>query len=169
MDNIPTPPRSCASAPRVGLFLKLMAAFAVVVLTVGVLVTWLAGRATRQEFHLYTTEAGQFRAERLSPLLTDYYQINGGWEGVESALSLPQMDSMRGTPPFARDTGGRRSNIDMWRVIGAQVLVADATGRVVADSAGELIGLQLDADSLTAGAPIWSGEQQVGTALVTFG
>jgi len=172
MDNIPTPPRSCASAPRVGLFLKLMAAFAVVVLTVGVLVTWLAGRATRQEFHLYTTEAGQFRAERLVPFLASYYQTNGGWEDVEIALSLPQMDGMdgmKGPPPFARDTGGRRSNIDMWRVIGAQVLVADATGRVVADSAGELIGLQLDADSLTAGAPIWSGEQQVGTALVTFG
>ena len=52
-----------------GLFARLMGAFVVIVLVVGVLVTWLAGRATREEFHLYVTEADQLRANRLAPLL----------------------------------------------------------------------------------------------------
>lgn len=151
---------------HVGLFLKLLAAFVVVVLVVGVLVTWLTSRATRQEFRLYTTTIGQRQAERLAPLLTLYYRMNRSWDGVDQVLSAPQMDMMD------RHQGGMMApaaETDMWHMLGNQVLVVGADGVIVADSTGELIGASVDAESRAAGAAILVDGEQVGTVLVTVG
>jgi two-component system OmpR family sensor kinase len=152
--------------PRPGLFLKLLAAFVIVVLVVGILVTWLTDRATRQEFRLYTTTIGQRQAERLAPLLTAYYLVAGSWEGVEGLLTAPQMGMMGWRPEGMM---GRPGDTDMWHMLGNQVLIVDAKGEIVADSRDELIGAKVDAESLSAGAPIVAGGEQVGTVLVTVG
>jgi signal transduction histidine kinase len=139
-----------------------MAAFIIVVLTVAVLATWLAGQATRQEFHGYTTMAGQMQAQRIAPYLADYYRSAGSWDNVEFALTYtPSGMAMR------RTEVGRRPAWDMWQMMDAQVLVADAQGRIVADTGGELTGRQLDEASLAVGAPIMVGDTRVGTVLVT--
>ncbi len=158
--------RSRTWRPRAGLFLKLLAAFVIVVLVVGILVTWLTGRATRQEFRLYTTSIGQRQAERIAPLLTVFYLINRSWEGVEEVLTAPQMGMMT-----RRQEGmlGRPGEMDMWHMLGNQVLIADAKGEIVADSRDELIGAKVDSESLSAGASIVVDGKQVGTVLVTVG
>jgi signal transduction histidine kinase len=149
-----------------GLFPKLLAAFAVVVLTVGLLVVFLVGRATREEFHLYTSTVGQRQAERFAPFLADYYALQGSWDGVQDLLAFTP-EGMRGM----HGSGMGRGNMgpDMWQMMGMQLLVVDAGGQIVADSYGELQGKQVDGDSLAIGEPIWVGNEQVGTALVTTG
>jgi two-component system OmpR family sensor kinase/two-component system sensor histidine kinase BaeS len=143
-----------------------LAAFGAVVLAVGLLVVFLVGRATREEFHLYTTAVGQRQAERLAPLLADYYARQGTWDGVEDVLAF-SAGGIRGM----HGMGGGRGTMsgDMWQMMGMQLLVANATGQIVADSAGELVGKQIDADSIAYGEPIWLGSEQIGTALVTTG
>jgi signal transduction histidine kinase len=167
MANTSTPPEN--RRPRYllrGLFPRLLGAFAIVVLAVGLLVVFLAGRATRQEFHLYTTAVGQRQAERLAPLLADYYANQGSWSGVEELLEF----TVAGTRGMHGMGAGRSAmGSDMWQMMGMQLLVVDATGRIVADSVGELVGKQVDADSLAIGEPIWVGDARVGTALVTTG
>ncbi len=60
--------------------------------------------------------------------------------------------------------------MDMWRMMGTQILIADTDGEIVAATDDEeLIGAQVDADSLAAGAPIELDGKLVGTALVTVG
>jgi two-component system OmpR family sensor kinase len=149
-----------------GLFPKLLGAFALVVLTIGLLVVFLVGRATRTEFHLYTSAIGQQQAERFAPFLADYYARQGSWAGVEDLLAFTT-DGVRGM----HGSGMGRGNMgrDMWQMMGTQLLVVDATGQIVADSYGELVGKRVDENSLAIGEPIWVGDEQVGTALVTTG
>ena len=166
-----------------------MGAFVVIVLVVGVLVTWLAGRATREEFHLYVTEGDQLRANRLAPLLAGYYEARSGWDGIDDALTIqfpgPPRIPENATPFFRNRTeephgrfgmmermvGGINAmgGMDMLRVLGTRAIVADPNGEIVADTAGELAGRQVDASTLAAGAPIWSGEEQIGTVWLTSG
>ena len=161
----PRPDRRPRSLLR-GLFPKLLAAFAVVVLTVGLLVVTLAGRATREEFHLYTTLVGRRQAERLAPLLADYYARQGSWAGIEDALAFSPV-AVRGMHGLTMGRGNMGA--DMWQMTGTQLLVVDARGRIVADSAGELVGKQVDADSLALGESVTVDGERVGTALVTTG
>ena len=154
------------SAWRMGLFLKLLATSAIVALVVGVLVTWLVGRATRQEFHLFVTAIGQRQAERIAPLLASYYEFEGSWDGVEAVITFQSSSRLM---PMHRDRMMGEGDLDMWQMMGTQILIADAGGQIVAGSAGELVGVQVDADSLAAGAPIWVDKELVGTALVTVG
>ncbi len=166
-----------------------MGAFIVIVLVVGVLVTWLAGRATREEFHLYVTEADRLRANRLAPLLAGYYEARNGWDGIDDALAIRPLgrpenlaEATQSLPGQTEEPYGRygmmermaggmgaMGGMDMLRVLGTRAIVADPSGEIVGDTAGELTGRQVDAGTLAAGAPIWSGEEQIGTVWLTSG
>ena len=153
---------------RVGLFLKLLASSAVVALVVGVLVTTLVARATRQEFHFFVTSIGQRQAERIAPVLAAYYTFVGSWEGVETIVTYRPNDWSG--PTMRRDGMMMGQNdVDMWRMMGTQILIAGMDGEIVAGSDEELVGARVDPDSLAAGAPIIVNGKQVGTALVTVG
>lgn len=150
-----------------GLFFKLMAAFALVVITVGIFVTWRTSYITRQEFHLFVTNMNQRQAERLAPLLEAYYLTYGRWEGVEELLTYTVED--RSMPMHQNNTPPRPGNTDMWHVMGTEVLIIDPNGKVVAALNTELIGDKVDQDSLKAGVSIWIDNQLVGTVIVSGG
>lgn len=139
---------------RLGLFWRLMGAFLIVVLCMAVLFNWLARRATRDEFTVYTTAASQQQAAVLAQVLGNYYlNNNGSWENLDRALRTPRPGMMRGRPGMLMGP--------------ARVLVADTNGRIVADSQGELHNTLLGNDNLNSGAPITVDGDQVGTVLVT--
>jgi len=73
------------------LWIKLMGAFALVILVGTGLVVFLAGRATTGQFELYVTQTGQQWAARLAPVLADHYARSGSWEGVDVVLRNPWM------------------------------------------------------------------------------
>lgn len=159
---------------RPGLFLKLMAAFVVVLLAMALLSTWLARRATQAEFMLFTTALGERQAELLAPLLADYYRTNGSWEGVNQVLAGGAVESGPGGmmgPGMMRPGGQMMRSGEMWQMMGLRALVVDLGGRVVADSAGDspesIRGEQLAAADLAAGTPIIVDGTRIGTALVT--
>ncbi len=94
---------------RVGLFLKLLASSAIVALVVGVLVTVLAGRATRQQLYFLVSSVGQRQAERIAPLLAAYYEVEGSWDGVEEIITFRPNDWPIAAAPLGRhDEGSER-------------------------------------------------------------
>lgn len=169
---------------RLGLFAKVMIAFVVLIIVGAVLTIWLARRATAEEFVVFTSEMNQQQAGALAPVLADYYRENGSWAGVQAVLETPLtsmmgpgsgmgMGSMMGNrrgPGQGQGQGpGPMAGMSIWQMVGSRVLLADQGGQILADTAGELVGAQLDQEALTAGVPIHVGDRAAGTVLVTAG
>jgi signal transduction histidine kinase len=55
---------------------------------------------------------------------------------------------------------------NMWAMMGLRVVLADARGQVVSDSASTLVGTTLPAAELARGSPIQANEQTLGTIIV---
>lgn len=106
------------------LFWKGMLAFlAVVVVAIGG-VAAIMGWATEQEFRRYALARGGLW-ERVSVALAEYYVVYGSWDGLQETLSvLPRARMMR---PEMGPAGSR------WMM---DFRVADASGRIVADTRG---------------------------------
>ncbi len=157
--------------PQLGFFAKLMGAFIIVVLVVGLLVTWRVGWATQREFDLFASNVSRQQAERLVPLFTAYYELAGGWEGVDELLSIWPGDfaPRRNMPmrPEGMMPGGMGN--DFWRVTEIDVVIVGTDGQVVAASAEEWVGKQVHKEQLAAGAPVWVDGELVGMVLVTVG
>jgi len=160
---------------RNSLIFKLMGAFLLVIAIGGLLISFLTSRATQNAFTLYTTRSGQAWAQRLAPVLADFYVQNGSWNGVDqllqSGLSSTAMGSgmggMMGGNGRGYGPGGPASNGMMTGMVGQRLVLADAQGLVVSDTLGELEGQPLPANELSLGEPVQVGDRQVGTILVT--
>ncbi|MCQ3976650.1 MAG: sensor histidine kinase [Anaerolineae bacterium] len=177
------------------LWLKLMGAFALVILVGTGVIVFLTGRATTGQFELYVTQTGQQWAVRLAPLLADYYARTGSWDGVGTVLGNPWMAGAaapgmkqgwmggegmmggmeegmmghmgEGADHSQRAASGMMMGDSMWATFGNRLILANAEGTVVADTAEALLGTQLPADDVGRGMPIMLNEQQVGTLIVT--
>ncbi|MBL8058664.1 MAG: HAMP domain-containing protein [Anaerolineales bacterium] len=130
------------------LFPKLLLAFLAVIVAGLVAVSFLANQAAAREVHTVMVQGGMTTAAELAQQLADYYRGQGSWTGVEALLS-----------------SGRGMN-GMGGMMGQQLSVADAAGRVVADSAGRRVGQSLSAADLAAALPIEVDGQRVGALLV---
>jgi signal transduction histidine kinase len=141
------------------LWVKLLIGFVLVaVVAVGV-VAVLVNRTTTRQFEIYVSQGRQLRAERLAPEFAAYYARNGGWAGVAEWVADQDLAQAggRGQGRGPGSAGGLSTD---------RLLLADAKGRVVADSQGELASRQLSDLELAVGVPIRVGEQQVGTLLI---
>lgn len=134
---------------KLSLFWKLMAAFAVVVVVTVGGVTLVARQTTANEFRQYAFGGGA-NVDQLVAQMADYYARNGSWTGLQAVVN----------------TGGAAGGRGMMRggMGGPRIIVADAQGNVVADSAGAASG-QMPSAQLAHGAPITVGGQRVGTLL----
>jgi two-component system OmpR family sensor kinase len=148
---------------RNSLIFKLLGAFLLVIAIGAVVNSWLTSRAMDNAFSLYTTRNSQAFAEQLSPVLADYYAQNKSWQGVETALQSGLSSPV--TPGQGRGFGQGRS-ASQWAT-NQRVILADAQGVVINDTAGEMLGHQLSADELGNGAAITVDGSLVGTVLVT--
>jgi two-component system OmpR family sensor kinase/two-component system sensor histidine kinase BaeS len=143
---------------RLSLFWKIMAAFAfVVAVTVsGVIV--IARQTTVSEFRQYMFGGGA-GLDQLAAQLADDYAQNGSWSGAQVLIGGD--DATRGGMMHGGGPGGQGG-------IGRRIIVADAKGDVVADSAGLSSG-QLPSSQLARGVPIVARGQRVGTLLASGG
>lgn len=154
------------------LYLKLVAAFLGVLLLGAVLTVVLTRRATRLAFNTYTTRSAQVWAQRLAPLLADYYERNGNWNGVDMLLHMAEMWPRMRMPQGmmrGRDNSSTASPLQdalAGRLLGQRLILADAQGMVIQDTQGLWIGSTLDTETLNQGAPILVNGQRVGTLLV---
>ncbi len=162
---------------RNSLIFKLIGAFLLVVLIGALVIYGLTSQATQKAFTLYTTRSGQVWAQRLAPVLADYYAQKGNWQGVESILQ--QGLSVAGTSGGIGSGQGKGRGMGQGRGFGAQygggmgamadqrLILADTQGIVVSDTLGDMAGQQLTTSQLQNGAPILVDSQQVGTILVS--
>lgn len=140
------------------LWLKIVGVMAIALLAALGAVGYAYDRAATAGFGVYVSQGRQRWAEALAPQLEAYYARVGSWEGVAAFLSsyaAPGAGRGRGAMAGA---GGPS--------YGQRVIVADAQGRVVADSFGERVGQMLGADDLRQGMPLAVDGQPVGTLLV---
>lgn len=160
------------------LSVKLIAAFALVILLGAAITYAVAGQALANQFRLYVNRRGQLRAESWAPLFSDYYAQTGDWSGVEALLSdLPIISVSGGV--MGRGRGGPRSGqgesgagtamaggYGMGQAAEDYVILSDAAGHVVLDTAGEMVDQTLAPNDLAHGASIMVDGEQVGTLLV---
>ncbi len=163
-----------------------MGAFLLVVAASALVFATLTYRSTRSAFSLYTTRSGQLYAERLAPVLEAYYLENQGWQGVETLLQTENVgntsaSTTEGTlhEPAGQGRGrGQGQGIgsqagsgqgSMWAILGQRLILADAQGEVIADSADQIIGQILSSNQLELGAPLQVNGSLVGSLLVTPG
>ena len=152
------------------LTVKLLLGFVLVSVVAVGLVALLANYITTRQFEVYVSRGRQMRAERLAPYLAQYYQTAGSWEGVETLVE--QLDTSTMPSRGMGTWGGRRMGMSpmmsspmMWFGQADRLILADAAGRVVMDTAGRLEGETLPADSLDEGVPVLAGGSRVGTLL----
>ena len=97
---------------RLRLFLTFIALISV---TLGV-VALFASRSTSSEFQRYVEYGGMARRRQFEAMLARYHSQTGTWEGVQRLVE------------------------QMGQISGERIILADETGRVVADSGNKLVG-----------------------------
>jgi signal transduction histidine kinase len=154
---------------RHSLFFRLLGAFALVILALGVIVAVLVNRVTASQFRLYSDRNGQVLAAQAATQLAGYYAQQGSWQGSEAVFqNSGRMMGSGGRGMMGSMMGaGAASGSNMWGMMGLRAVLADAQGQVISDSADVLNGQTLPAAELTMGAPIQVDRQIVGTVLVT--
>ncbi len=162
------------------LWLKLIGAFALVIVIGTGLVVILVSQTTAGQFELYITRTGQQWATHLAPVLASYYARTGTWERVDAVLRNPWSSGasnvgmmhdgvMDGDRGWTEQGGMRGSDMmnDMWAWSGDRLILVQADGTVVADTANTLVGSRLPADAIAQGTPILLRERKIGTLIVT--
>jgi signal transduction histidine kinase len=135
--------------PHTSLFWKLMLAFVLVVLVAVGGATLVTRQITTSEFRrLRLGEMLGAVDQALVQSLADYYASHGNWEGVASILS----------PGRGSGRAGRGN--------GPPLILVNADGRVVVDTAGDEVGVQLSSPQLASGEPILVNGKRVGTLLI---
>jgi len=166
------------------LWLKLMGAFLLIVLIGVGIDTFLVSRSTRTQFSQYINQNGRAIARQLAPTLAQHYARQGSWQGVESLLDNPWGSTMMNDgmgmmgegnwgmwqewDGMGGDMGMGSNSTNLWNMMGLRILLADAQGTIVADSAMQDVGKTLSSADLAAGEPVLVGNQQVGTVLPLF-
>ncbi len=108
---------------RHSLLFRLLLAFALVIVVTMGSIFFFTYQATRSELSQFEERTANMQAGRIEFELSRYYQVQGGWEGIQ---------------PF----------VEQWaNLYGWQIILTDSSGTVVADSEGELLGEQYQPDS----------------------
>jgi signal transduction histidine kinase len=172
------------------LWIKLISAFAGIILIGVVVNSLLINQVTQSQFSQYVSETGLAWATRLAPSLASFYAQNGSWQGVDSYLgsSSNMGNNTGGTNPQLNRAGsgmmnngmmsnngmwdggmqdwmGSGSMGDMWGMMDFRLILADNQGKVVADTAQTDLNRQLSTADLQTGIPLQVNSQPVGTLL----
>lgn len=141
---------------RLGLYWKILAAFAVVIAATLVVVIIAAGQSTRREFNSYVARGMTARVNQVAADLGDFYASQGSWDNVQNLLSAQTMGWRRGP-------GGPMGGMGMMM---ERLRVADERGDIVADTNGSDVGRTASRGELQSGVPLYANQQHVGTLLV---
>jgi two-component system OmpR family sensor kinase/two-component system sensor histidine kinase BaeS len=143
------------------LLVRLMAAFALVILIGIAIIFVIANQTTTNEFRGYMFPGSMARTDQIARELAAYYAARGSWQGVDQyltqALDLGMGQMGRGM--MGRGMMGRGM------MMGGSILLTDGSGLVVADYNGASVGQRVSAALLAQGTPIQVNGQMVGTLI----
>ncbi|MCH7625897.1 MAG: HAMP domain-containing protein [Chloroflexi bacterium] len=136
---------------RSSLYIKLMAAFVLVVLSGTILTAVLANRTATGELDVFVSHAADRQARRIAPILNTYYSRVGSWEGVSEFFSrrLPE-----GPPGPRGSQGAARLRARIGILADHRVILADKERMVIFDSLDVLEGEVLDAPLIESSRPL---------------
>jgi len=150
------------------LIFRLMGAFLLVIAVGGAVMFWMISEATQGAFRIYTTRSGQVWAERISPLLAEYYQASGSWDGAAEFMAA-DLEAKLASAPASGHTPGQGSGKAAGgggNLSGQRLILVDQKRIALSDTTGELLGQAIPTDLLAAGTPITVDGKVVGTLLV---
>ncbi len=117
---------------------KLGGALLVIVFVSVGLMAYLTNLSTTREFQQYVSRGNMMYAQAVADSLEDSYAEGGGWRNIEDILQ------------------------SLTRSSDERMLVADSSGVIVADTAGEWLGRKTEEVGLGSGSQITSSGQTVG-------
>lgn len=139
---------------------KLLIAFLSIAVLSSVVTAVLWSFTTRSLFDWYVRSNNEARATQWQRLLAAYYTQQGSWEGVNALIRATQFVRGRGLP--------RRLMMPPATAGPERILLADETGRIIADSIGQDVGLFLNEKATPFKLPITVNGKVVGSvAIVT--
>ena len=146
------------------LYQKGLLAFAVVILIAVLTVALLVGQRATSDFRSYNILYSN-RAQTLAQTFATYYAENGSWDGLQEQMAtlvaIPGRRGGRGGTTGGNPTSG---NATSGGTVTWDFRVADANGRVIADSTATPAGKFTTAEQQQA-LPIRDGEQTIGYLL----
>jgi signal transduction histidine kinase len=131
---------------------RLILFFAIVICAGGLTTFVLVKRATESQFRTFVFSGDADKAKVYAGILGEYYARHSGWEGLQPFLS--------GMPAFLHTYG------EISALLSDRIAVADAQGRIIADTSGKLLGTTHPAMHLAQGVPVMSDFKRIGTVLV---
>jgi two-component system OmpR family sensor kinase/two-component system sensor histidine kinase BaeS len=147
------------------LWVRLTLAFTLVVLVAVGAIAILISYTTGAEFRQYVTHSGMRASGSGMQQLAAYYEEQGSWEGVEALLE----EGVFVTAPLGGPMAGpnRRPGMPGRRL---DAVLADATGKVVYDSAGQDEGKRLSSRERSRALSITgtSSDEVIGYLLLSF-
>jgi len=117
----------------------LLATILVVLIAIGV-TAFVATRRTEGEFQRYVEKRSPLDDRRMGYILARFYEEHGNWEDVQDEIK------------------------NLAHISGQQVVLADANGQIIADSAGRLVGQSVEARWPRPAAIVSQNGAPVGTA-----
>jgi signal transduction histidine kinase len=123
------------------LWVRLLAITVTPVLVTVVSVALLANYVTVGQFETFLAQDTQQRDDRLQSVLIRYYTEQGGWGTVDANVQR------------------------MAALVGERLVLADASGKVVADSAGQLVGQQ-EGRNWRRALPLQNADNHIGTLYI---
>lgn len=139
---------------------KLLIAFLSIAVLSSVVTAVLWSFSTRSLFDWYVRSNTEARATQWQRLLAAYYAQRGSWDGVSALIRATQFVRGRGLP--------RRLMMPPATAGPERILIADETGRIIADSNETDVGLFLNEKTTPFKLPITVNGKAVGSvAIVT--
>lgn len=123
---------------RHSLRVRLLLAAVLVIISAVSVSALVASRWTSGEFQRYVAHGGAMRQHRVAVLLGNAYAQHHGWEGVQTQVE------------------------QLGQMAGEHVVLADAAGRIVADSEQKLVGQTVGVDWPAPASAILAGGTRVG-------
>lgn len=154
--------------PRLKLRWQLLLGYLPLMLAPVVVLGLVVHNVAEQGLTVLVTQEAQQRAFTVSGLFTQYYNINGSWNGVELLFEELRNDLDRGgiRPPEGDRPPGGPLGFGPRPPQPGQILITDNSGMVVASDMGSAKGQILSADALAYGAPLIVNGKQVGVLVI---
>ncbi len=150
---------------------RLALAFIAVIALFAASTAAMLGASTEGAFRSWVLEGDRAKAGAYATILGDWRSEHPNWEGIQPWLAgLPRVmyeGLARGLYDDSRDKLVASFSFDTFgKILADRIVVADAEGRVVADTAGSLLGSLHPERHLMQGVPVMADWKRVGTVLV---
>lgn len=142
--------------------LRLILSFVLIVLVAVTGVVLIARQGAATEVRMFMSRGGMARLDSLTEALEIYYQQHGSWEGAGNLLESFATSSASGQGAGQGNRPDHAGQGMMGGMMNQVLILADANGKIAADSTGNTASGMLDSSQLQQAVTLKSGTSTVG-------